>query len=415
MLYYIIVQTKLNFKEFSRKMVVKNRISGVICEFNPLHNGHAALLRHMRAAAGGPIVCAMSGNFVQRGEAAALDKWSRARLALQNGADLVLELPLPWALAGAERFAFGGVSLLNALGADTLFFGSECGETAPLMRIAEYLLSAQLADGLRPHLAAGLPFAAARTRAIEKAFGAECAALCTQPNNILGIEYCKAILQTGGKLEPHTLRRIAVGHDDEAASGRFASASLLRRMSADAGDIAPYVPETTAARIRTLRESGQYPADLQYLERAILAFLSTASPEDLRRVPDVAEGIERRIRAAAGRVQTLEALYDAVKTKRYSHARIRRIALAAYLGLTDDLPAAPPYLRVLGMTAAGAELIRAASPSLPYVMRPADLKKLPADAQRIFELEARADDMYALCTAQRQPAGLDYTERLIRV
>ena len=103
MLYYIIVQTKLNFKEFSRKMVVKNRISGVICEFNPLHNGHAALLRHMRAAAGGPIVCAMSGNFVQRGEAAALDKWSRARLALQNGADLVLELPLPWALAGAER------------------------------------------------------------------------------------------------------------------------------------------------------------------------------------------------------------------------------------------------------------------------------------------------------------------------
>lgn len=415
MLYYIIVQTKLNFKEFSRKMVVKNRISGVICEFNPLHNGHAALLRHMRAAAGGPIVCVMSGNFVQRGEAAALDKWSRARLALQNGADLVLELPLPWALAGAERFAFGGVSLLNALGADMLFFGSECGETAPLMRIAEYLLSAQLADGLRPHLAAGLPFAAARTRAIEKAFGAECAALCTQPNNILGIEYCKAILQIGAKLEPRTLRRIAVGHDDEAASGRFASASLLRRMSADAGDIAPYVPEATAARIRTLQDAGQYPADLQYLERAILAFLSTASPEDLRRVPDVAEGIERRIRAAAGRVQTLEALYDAVKTKRYSHARIRRIALAAYLGLTDDLPAAPPYLRVLGMTAAGAELIRAASPSLPYVMRPADLKKLPADAQRIFELEARADDMYALCTAQRRPAGLDYTERLIRV
>ena len=415
MLYYIIVQTKLNFKEFSRKMVVKNRISGVICEFNPLHNGHAALLRHMRAAAGGPIVCAMSGNFVQRGEAAALDKWSRARLALQNGADLVLELPLPWALAGAERFAFGGVSLLNALGADTLFFGSECGETAPLMRIAEYLLSAQLADDLRPHLAAGLPFAVARTRAIEKALGAECAALCTQPNNILGIEYCKAILQTGGKLEPHTLRRIAVGHDDDAASGRFASASLLRRMSADAGDIAPYVPEATAARIRTLQDAGQYPADLRHLERAILAFLSTASPEALRRVPDVAEGIERRIRAAAGRVQTLEALYDAVKTKRYSHARIRRIALAAYLGLTDDLPAAPPYLRVLGMTAAGAALIRAASPSLPYVMRPADLKKLPADAQRVFELEARADDMYALCTAQRRPAGLDYTERLIRV
>lgn len=415
MLYYIIVQIKLNFKEFSRKMVAKNRISGVICEFNPLHNGHVALLRHMRTETEGPVICVMSGNFVQRGEAAALDKWSRARLALQCGADLLVELPLPWALAGAERFAFGGVSLLNALGAGALFFGSECGETAPLLRIAEYLLSPALSADLRPFLAAGLPFAAARARAVEKALGADCAALCAQPNNILGIEYCKAILKTGGKLEPCTLRRIAVGHDGSTASGRFAPASLLRRMSGEMQDISPYVPAETASRIRALQEIGQYPANLRHLERAILAFLSTTSGEALRRVPDVAEGIENRIRAAAGTVQTLEALYDAVKTKRYSHARIRRIVLAAYLGLTDDLPAAPPYLRVLGMTARGAALIRTASPSLPYIMRPADLKKLSAGARRVFEIEARADDIYALCTAQRRPAGLDYTAPLIRL
>ena len=138
-------------------------------------------------------------------------------------------------------------------------------------------------------------------------------------------------------------------------------------MSGEMQDISPYVPAETASRIRALQEAGQYPAELRHLERAILAFLSTISGEVLRRVPDTAEGIENRIRAAAGTAQTLEALYDAVKTKRYSHARIRRIVLAAYLGLTDDLPAAPPYLRVLGMTARGAELIRAASPSLPYI------------------------------------------------
>ncbi len=396
-------------------MVAKKRISGIICEFNPLHNGHAALLQHMRTRTDGPLVCVMSGNFVQRGEAAALDKWSRARLALQCGADLIVELPLPWALAGAERFAFGGVSLLNALGADSLFFGSECGHAEALQRIAVYLLSARLAKDLRPHLAAGLPFATARARAVEQALGAEYAALCAQPNNILGIEYCKAILKTGAPMEPHTIRRLAVGHDDAAASGRFASASLLRRISADGGDIAPYVPEATAACIRACQSAGQYPADLRYLERAMLAFLSTAAPETLRCVPDVAEGIENRIRTAAGTVQTLEALYDAVKTKRYSHARIRRIVLSAYLGLKGTLPAAPPYVRVLGMTAQGAKLVRAAKPDFPWLMRPADLDRLAPEARRIFELEARADDFYALCTAQRRPARLDYTTRLIRL
>lgn len=416
MLYYIIVQIQLNFKEFSRKMVAKNVISGVICEFNPLHNGHAALLRRIRAETGGSVVCVMSGNFVQRGEAAALDKWSRTRLALQSGADLVLELPLPWAMSGAERFAMGGVSLLNALGSvQQLWFGSECGDIAPLMEIARYLVSPRLIKDMQPHLASGLSFASARSKAVHTALGADYAALCSQPNNILGIEYCKALLKIGSAMAPHTLPRIRVGHDAEQADGAFASASLVRRLSAAGGDISAFVPAETETCIRTLREAGQYPAELRYLERAILGFLSTVPPERLRGVPDVSEGIENRICTAAKTASTLTELYDMVKTKRYSHARIRRIALGAFLGLTADLPEKLPYIRVLGMTARGAELIRIASPSLPYVMRPADLKPLSAEAHRIFGLEARADDLYALCTERRRPAGLDYTERLIRL
>ncbi|MGN0478303.1 MAG: nucleotidyltransferase family protein [Hominenteromicrobium sp.] len=397
-------------------MVAKNRISGIICEFNPLHNGHAALLRQVRRDADGGVVCIMSGSFVQRGEATVLDKWSRTRLALENGADLILELPLPWAMSGAERFALGGVSLLNALGgADRLVFGSECGDAAPLLRIAEYLLSPQFSADIRPYLAAGLPFAAARGKAIEKALGPDYAALNEQPNNILGIEYCKALLRLGSGIIPYAVPRVAVGHDAPDASGRFASASLIRQLSFENKPIAPFVPESTAARIEALRAEKQYPADIRHLERAVLALLAIAPPERLRTVPDVSEGIENRIHTAAGSAASLEALYDAVKTKRYSHARIRRIVLSAFLGLTNDLPATPPYLRVLGMNERGTEILRTAKPALPYVTRPADVKKLPADAQRVFELEARADDLYSLCTEQRRPAGLDYTEKLIRL
>lgn len=416
MLYYIIVQIRVNFKEFHAKMDAKNRISGVICEFNPLHNGHAALLRHIREEMGGSAVCVMSGNFVQRGEAAVLDKWSRARFALQNGADLVVELPLPWALSGAEKFAFGGVFLLDALGcAETLVFGSECGDAAPLRRIAEYLLSPQFPQDVRPHLLTGMSFAAARGKAIEAALSTELAAVNEQPNNILGVEYCKALLRLSSKITPHAIPRAAVAHDAQETSGRFASASLVRRLSAAGEDITAFVPESVDARIRALRAAGQYPADIRRLERAVLALLSIASPERLRAVPDVSEGIENRIRSAAGSAESLAVLYDAVKTKRYSHARIRRIALGAFLGLTKDLPDAPPYIRVLGMTDRGVEILRCAAPALPYVMRPADVKKLSRDAQRVFELEVRADDLYSLCTERRRPAGLDYTEKLIRL
>ena len=397
-------------------MAAKNKISGIICEFNPLHNGHEALLRHVRETTDSAVVCVMSGNFVQRGEPAALDKWSRARLALENGADLVVELPLPWAMSGAERFARGGVALLHALGCiDTLAFGNECGNAALLLHVAAYLRSPAFAEDIRPFLSEGISFAAARGKAIYTALGADAAALNKQPNNILGIEYCKAILELQSAIQPYTIPRFSVEHDASAAEGHFASASLLRRMSAAGEDIAPFVPMNTARCIETLQNNKQYPAGIHHLERGILGHLSTCSAERLRSVQDVSEGIENRIIAAAGTVSTLSDLYDAVKTKRYSHARIRRIALSAYLGLTNDLPETPPYIRVLGMTDFGAQILRQANPTLPFVMRPADVKKLSEYAQRIFSLETRADDLYALCTENRRPAKLDYTEKLIRL
>ena len=214
---------------------------------------------------------------------------------------------------------------------------------------------------------------------------------------------------------PQTVQRIAIDHDSDKAHGAFASASLIRSKSAEGEEISAYVPENTAVCIRALQKEKQYPASLSYLDRAVLAAVSAMSPEDLRRVPDVSEGIENRILAAAETAETCTGLFDAVKTKRYSHARIRRIVLSAYLGITNDLPNLPPYLRILGMTSCGAEILHKAKPMLPIIARPTDVKKLSPEARRVFELEVRADNLYSLCTEHRRPANMDYTEKLIRI
>ena len=179
----------------------------------------------------------MSGSFVQRGEPALLDKWTRARMALQNGADLVLELPLPWAMAGAERFASGGVAMACAAGCtEALSFGCETGNVAALQTTANALLSPALCDALRPLLDAGLPFAAAREEAVRRQFGTECAALLQSPNDILAVEYAKAIVQSGASLGLYPVRRLGTAHDSDDLSLQnrlptgevIASASALR-------------------------------------------------------------------------------------------------------------------------------------------------------------------------------------------
>lgn len=392
-------------------MAVKKQISGVICELDPPHNGHRFLFDRARSE-NASLIAVMSGNFVQRGAAASLDKWMRARLALSMGADLVVELPVPWAMAGAERFARGGVSLLAALGADTVVFGSECGDLDALQALADCLLSPAFSEALRPELQNGLPFAAARESAVSALLGPDRAALLREPNNILGIEYLKAIRSGKLALSARTVRRTGAPHDGDTPSGGFASASFLRAEIAAGRSISGFVSPEAEEAVQKERAAGRCPASLRYLDRAILAHLITAAPETLRRVPDISEGLEYRILEAARTADSVPALCDAVKSKRYSHARIRRAVLASFLGLTDDLPEFPPYIRVLGMNARGAEILRGAA--LPVLARAADAKTLDANAARVLALEARADDLYALCTETRRPAGMTFTEKLIR-
>lgn len=395
-------------------MMEKMKISAVICEFNPLHMGHKLLLDRMKTVSDG-IVCVMSGNFVQRGEPAILDKWERGRLALQNGADLVVELPLPWACSGAEHFAAGGVALTEALHCDLLVFGSEVPDLTLMDAAAEALLSPKFSKAFSETPDKGLAFAQRREAALRSVLGETASSLLQKPNCILGIEYLKAIRRQNAALTPMAFPREGAGHDRTAEKQEYRSAGELRRLLHTGGKLTGLVPENVSVTLDQLLSSGHCPASLSWLERAILCKLRAMKPEEFSALPDLSEGLENKLHAAAREARSLEELYSLVKSKRYSHARIRRLVMSAFLGISSGLPELPPYLRVLGMTETGARILKHASPELPVAVRPADFERLGGGFAELFRLEARADDLYALAFPTPFPCGRDYTEKLIKV
>ena len=374
--------------------------AGIVAEYNPFHRGHAWHIAETRRRLGGdaPVVCVMSGHWVQRGECALADKWLRAALALDRGADLVVELPTPWAMASAESFARGAVSLLAATGVvDVLSFGSETGELAPLEEAAAALDAPDYPERLRAALGRGLSFPAAR----QEAAGAAC---LSAPNNNLGVEYLRSIRALGSTIRPLTVPRQGAGHDGPAAGG-FASASELRRLlrAGRGEEAAPYL---------TAPWSGEL-ADMQHIERAVLARLRTMGEGDWAALPDGggAEGLPSRLAKAAREAVSLEDFYTRAKTRRYPHARLRRLALAAFLGLrAAERPAAPPYVRVLGLGGRGRALLRKMKDTcpLPVIVKPAQARELDGPALALFQAEARYTDLYGLCFPAPRPCGAEW-------
>lgn len=374
--------------------------AGIVAEYNPFHRGHAWHIAETRRRLGGeaPVVCVMSGHWVQRGECALADKWLRAALALDRGADLVVELPTPWAMASAESFARGAVSLLAATGVvDVLSFGSETGELAPLEEAAAALDAPDYPERLRAALGRGLSFPAAR----QEAAGTAC---LSAPNNNLGVEYLRSLRALGSTIRPLTVPRQGVGHDGPAAGG-FASASELRRLlrAGRGEEAAPYL---------TAPWSGEL-ADMQHIERAVLARLRTMGEGDWAALPDGggAEGLPSRLAKAAREAVSLEDFYTRAKTRRYPHARLRRLALAAFLDLrAAERPAAPPYVRVLGLGGRGRALLRKMKDTcpLPVIVKPAQARELDGPARMLFESEARYTDLYGLCFPAPRPCGAEW-------
>jgi predicted nucleotidyltransferase len=392
-------------------MVIKMKTAGIIAEYNPFHNGHAFQIARTRQAGATHIAAVMSGCFTQRGEPAIMPKSARCEAALLCGADLVIELPLPWALASAETFAFGAVYILNALGCvDYLSFGSECGDTQTLGRIA--WLTAQI-DGspeLASALATGVSFPRARALALAGIATEEDLKLLKNPNDMLAVEYLKALKRLNSPITPVAIKRQSAGHDSLKTGDGFASASYIRRLLVEGrlDEALVFVPERAADIYRREFEKGCAPFLNAVAEPVILSQLRRLQVEDLANLPDVCEGLENRIFSAISLSTGLDELMFRIKTKRYTLSRIRRIISAAFLELSRDYTRnPPPYIRVLGFNPRGAEILGAAKKSgvLPIVTRRADICKMGPDAQRIYDLECLCSDLYGLCLPIRQPRG----------
>lgn len=391
--------------------------AGIIAEYNPLHLGHCCQLRRLRALLGEetPVICAMSGNFVQRGDFALLGKHARAEAAVRSGADLVLEIPLSWACAPAERFAQGGVEVLLGTGLVTdLVFGSESADAGAIRSATEALLGPDFPEALRRELAGPHSFAAARQRALAGLIGEEGAEVLSRPNDILAVEYAKALLREGSEVHLVPILRQGAGHDQDG--GEYPSAGSIRRMIQEGRRA-----EALAAMAPAMRElyeaeeaRGRAPVFAAGAERAILAQLRRMGEADFLALDAGGEGLGNRLAAAAREAASLEEVLDRAKTKRYAYSRLRRLALWAYLGLRPEtLPARVPYLRPLAMNQRGRALLAEARRrgALPILTKPADVRRLTPEAQAVFRREVLATDLYTLAfPGDPAPGGAEWRE-----
>jgi predicted nucleotidyltransferase len=392
------------------------KVSGIICEYNPFHNGHLYHIRKTRENGATHIVAVMSGNFVQRGDTAIMDKLERARLAVRSGADLVIELPVQYSLASAENFASGAVHLLDSLGAvDELSFGSECGDTEKLRNAMETVDLAALthADEIKSIMEKGYTYPRA-LNSVVNGYDPEAAAVIAEPNNTLAVEYLRALKKSGSAMEPFTVMREKAAHDGTEAADGFASASMLREMIENGESIDSFTTEDWAAAVKNAVKNGGI-ASLSRLERVILYKLRTCSVEEIGQICDVGQGLEHRIYGArmAG---SLDELLFTVKTKRYTMARIRRIMLALLIGITKaDMEQLPPYGRILAFNERGREVLARAKGSarIPFGSSIAKLSQLGDIAERFAELEIRASDIYGLALDTVTSAQKDYRAKIM--
>ena len=378
------------------------RICGVVSEYNPFHKGHAYQIEQAKAQLGedSAVICCMSSDFVQRGDAAVLPKHLRAKAAVLGGADVVLELPAPYALRSAEGFAQSAVDILLGTGVLTdLSFGAEDADPELLRETASLLLEHQTVQDTLLHLKTGISYAAARERALY-ARVKEKAEILQKPNNILAVEYCKALIRRESAVNILPIQRKGAGHD-QGAEGEFASASHIRELLRDGktDEALPYLPETTIAILKEAEESGRALLDQSRLENAMLSALVRLNADALAALPDANEGLDNRLLEAIRKGRTIEEICAQAKTKRYALSRIRRMIFCAYLGITkEESQTLPPYVRVLAFNDKGREVLKAArkQATLPLITKPAHAFDLGGDARKIFEREALACDLYNL-------------------
>lgn len=375
------------------------KIGAIISEYNPFHNGHKYHIEQTRAAGVTHIAAVMSGNFTQRGDAAIYEKHVRAKTALENGIDLVIELPARYSLKSAEGFAHGAVELISALGCvEVLSFGSESGNIDALKEASRAIEFTPHTEEFDKLIKRGKSYPAALQEAMLEYYTKDVAELIASPNNTLAIEYLSALDDIDGSIKPMTITRLGADHDSDDEDV-FISASALRKKILGGNDVSKFAPVTDAPA-----------ADISRLERAILAKLRTLRTEDFERCYDSIGGLAERLNKAVRGARSLSELYFLTKAKRYTLSSIRRAVMCAFLGIDKKFAAEKPaYLHILGMNGRGKEILSAAKCAIPVDTSLKALSRTSREAYFQANFEARCTDIYSLAFAKPFPCGLDFT------
>ena len=406
------------------------KVLGIVCEYNPFHNGHLYHLEQSKKATGSNYVVAiMSGNFTQRGSTAIIDKWSRTEAALKCGVDLVIELPVLYATSSAENFAEGAIHILDSLKVvDYLGFGSETSDVDILGEIADILYKEPKAyrNILSEELNKGISFPKARESALVQYLGnnKKYTHVLSSPNNILGIEYLKALKKLKSPITPVTVERYNAGYHDTSYNGNVASATAIRNIIKNNGwDILrKVVPENTFSILLENIKVGHVVPDLSVFEKQIIYNLRKMSIQEIAELPDVSEGLENAIKNTANSCNSVVEFLNIIKSKRYTNTRLQRILLYALLGITKKDMAlskkSTPYIRILGFNQKGKYLLSEIAKANPKLEIITSVKKYMDTSNHktskyLLEKDIWATNVYTIGYEYDSWNNLDYTHKLI--
>jgi len=394
------------------------KVSAIICEYNPLHRGHIHHIERTRENGATHLIGILSSNLVQRGDVAIISKFDRANLAINAGIDLVIELPSPFSCATAEIYAAGAVSLLNALGmVNELSFGSSLGDMESMLLLKEASQSTTEIYGeqIRAHMKKGESYPASVGAVVQEKYGQRISHEIHDPNNLLAVEYLKAMQRLNVPFQPFTIPRKYVMHDSMKPENFFASASWIRKCIAE-GDSSyqDYVPHDTAEMLKKRMQEGRI-ASINHLEKLILYKMRTISETEMLSLPDMNEALMNRFFSARTE-NNLDAFLAKVKSKCYTMSRIRRIIMCALAGIQREiLTVNPPYARVLALNERGRELMGIArkTSKIPVHTSLAKLRE-EGTAQKMFVCaEERVSHIYGLAQETISSAEEDFRAKIV--
>lgn len=409
-----------------------NKVLGIIAEYNPFHNGHLYHINESKKAVNADYVVAIiSGNFVQRGDTSLVDKWSKAEMAIQNGADLVIELPLLYSISSAENFAEGGIKMLNSFNiVDYISFGSELCDVNTLNEFADVLFHEpkEFVSVLNHELSKGFSYPKARENALLMYLNdiRKYANILSSPNNILAIEYLKALKKYKSSIVPVSINRNKVDYNSTEIVDGFASATAIRKiaMTNDVWSLRQAMPKSSFDIMYDCLRSGKTVSSLAKFEKEIIYNLRKMSISEIANLPDVTEGLEYSIKNAANSCNTIDELISIVKSKRYTVTRLKRILVYCLLGITkkdmQDSRKVTPYVRVLGFNDKGKELLSGISHANPKLDIVTSVKKYMETSnnkilKNMLAKDIFATDIYTLGYDYDSTSNLDYTHPIVNL